>query len=267
VPVVPIDHLNDERLLVYRGVRDPALARRSGLFVAEGRLVVERLLRMRRYSVESLLVSPTSLAALEDAVGILEPDVPVFVASPDELERLTGFNLHRGCLALVRRPRDVEPAPLIASAKLVVLLDGVADPDNVGGIFRNAAAFGADAVLLSRTSSDPLYRKAIRTSMAATLMVPFARYDDWPSISNLLGQYGFLLVTLSPRATLSIDDFVRALTGHERIALVLGTEAAGLGDDVRRAADADVRIPTSAHVDSLNVAVASGVALSRVSRV
>ena len=101
--------------------------------------------------------------------------------TPDFLG-ITGFNLHRGCLALVERPAAIAPCQILRDARTIVVLEGVANADNVGGVFRNVAAFGADGVLLSPTCCDPFYRKAIRTSMGATLRVPFARIDDWPAV-------------------------------------------------------------------------------------
>jgi tRNA G18 (ribose-2'-O)-methylase SpoU len=152
---------------------------------------------------------------------------------------------------------------LLAPMRILVILEAVANPDNVGGVFRNAAAFGAGGVLLSPTCCDPLYRKAIRTSMGATLQVPYARAgaDDWPGAIARVRSAGFTIVALTPREpseTLSAFA-VRAHT--PRIALIVGTEGAGLTPEVEAAADYRVRVPISGTVDSLNVAVAAGIAL------
>lgn len=266
VTMVPVKDLGDERLKSYLAVSDPTLATHAGVFIAEGRIVVERLIRLKRHSLQSLLLSPSAFTALSPLLSELDPDIPVFVAELREFERITGFNLHRGCLAIAERPALPAPASLIASARLVVVLESVTDADNVGGIFRNAAAFLADAVLLSGASCDPLYRKAIRTSMAATLAVPYARYDDWASVRGLLRDSRLTVVSMSPRAALSVDDFVAGLKPDDRIALVLGTEGRGLSDAVRQTSDVDVRIPVSPLVDSLNVSVAAGIVLSRLAR-
>jgi tRNA G18 (ribose-2'-O)-methylase SpoU len=267
LPVIPIDDAADPRLADYRGVGEPALARQAGLFVAEGRLVVERVIASSRFTVESLLVTPAAFAALGRVVTALEPDVPIYVAPLSCFEPLTGFRLHRGCVALVRRPAATSVARIVAAARLVIALDGVSDADNVGGIFRNAAAFGADAVVLSPTTCDPLYRKAVRTSMAATLNVPFARSDRWPDDLADFRRAGFTVVALSPRADVRLDDFARAIPSAARIVLVLGAEGSGVSDGVGQAVDVAVRIPMTSAVDSLNVAVACGIALSRLPRV
>ena len=141
-----------------------------------------------------------------------------------------------------------------------MILEGVSNPDNIGGVFRNAAAFGAGGVLLSPTCCDPLYRKAIRTSMGATLRVPFARLDDWPAAIERVHQAGFTVVALTPREPAeALEDY--APPRQRRIALVVGTEGAGLTSTVEAAADVRVRIRMSDTVDSLNVAVATGIAL------
>jgi tRNA G18 (ribose-2'-O)-methylase SpoU len=154
----------------------------------------------------------------------------------------------------------------VSSARLVVVLEALTDADNVGSVFRNAAAFGVDAVLLGRTSCDPLYRKAVRTSMAATLAVPFARIGDMSDALARLCSLGFKLVALSPRGDTTLDDLRRSIARNERLALILGTEGAGLSVETEARAHVRVRIPMSSNVDSLNVAVAAGIALSRLGR-
>ena len=186
-----IESIDDPRVAEYRAVRDAELARTRGLFVAEGRLVVERLIADGRYTLRSVLVSEAAREALAPALASMPGRVPIYVCRAADLRGITGFDLHRGCLALAERPAPVPAAALVAAARLVVALDGVGNADNVGGVFRNAAAFGVDAVLLGPTCCDPLYRKAIRTSMAATLRVPFARVDDWAAALALLRAAGF----------------------------------------------------------------------------
>ena len=155
-------------------------------------------------------------------------------------------------------------AALVGPAKLVVALDGVGNADNVGGVFRNAAAFGVDAVLLGPTCCDPLYRKAIRTSMAATLRVPFSRVDDWAAALALLRAAGFAIVALTPREPAEDLAAFAARPRPGRVALLIGAEGAGLTSESEAAADYRVRIPIRPDVDSLNLAVACGIALERL---
>ena len=152
---------------------DGELLRRRNRFVAEGRIVVGRLLEAD-HRVESLLVNDASHRALAASLSRLPQDVPVYVCDTDEFTAITGFNLHRGCLALAERPIARSPDEVVRREDLLLVLEGVTDPDNVGSAFRNAAAFGA-SVLLSETCCDPLYRKAIRTSMGSVLRTPYAR--------------------------------------------------------------------------------------------
>ncbi len=265
MPIIRLQTLNDPRVRDYRAVSDPELVRRRHLFVAEGRLVVERLIDARRHAIQSMLLSETALAGMQAAVDRIPSDVPVYVSSADGFLGLTGLNIHRGCLALVERPAGSSVEEVIRPARTVVVLEGVADPDNVGGIFRNAAAFGADAVLLSPTCCDPLYRKAIRTSMAATLRVPFARVADWPAGLHALRDRGFLIAALTPRMPSLALDEVACAPRPERLALLFGTEGAGLSEAACELADLRVRIPVADEIDSVNVAVAAGIALSRLS--
>jgi tRNA G18 (ribose-2'-O)-methylase SpoU len=269
MPIVPLSTLADPRLAGYREISEPELVRDRGLFVAEGRLVVERVLR-QGFTIRSLLLNAAAHAALAPLLSALERETPVYVADASEFQRLTGHDFHRGCLALVERPKPRPLVPLLEAARTLVVLEGVANPDNVGGVFRNAAAFGVDAVLLSPTTTDPLYRKAIRTSMAQTLRVPFARIGGepgqppWPDALSLLAERGFQLVALTPREpSLDIDAFARTQRSA-RTALLVGTEGAGLSEAVEVRAEQRVRIPIRRDVDSLNLAVAVGIALHRL---
>ena len=267
---MPDEHLEspgDPRVADYRDVPDRELLRARGLFVAEGRLVVERLIEQGRYRVRSLLLSDVARAALAPAVARLAPDVPVYICAAAHFEPITGFHVHRGCLALVERPPPAPIDEVLRDARLVVVLEDVANADNVGGVFRNAAAFGADAVLLNRASCDPLYRKAIRTSMGATLTVPFARIDDWPGGLAEVAARGWTIVALTPRQpSVPLDEFAR-LHPPDRLALVVGAEGAGLSEGAAALAAFHVRIPMTSTVDSLNLAVATGIALSTLSAV
>jgi tRNA G18 (ribose-2'-O)-methylase SpoU len=269
MPVVRLSGPGDARVTAYRSVSDAELVRQRGLVVAEGRLVVERLIAERRYAIQSVLVSEAARRALDPVLAALEPDVPVYVCERPDFSGITGYDVHRGCLALAKRPTPPSLDAILSRAQLIVALEGVSNADNVGGVFRNAAAFGADAVLLDPASCDPLYRKAIRTSMAATLRVPFARLaeraGEWPAALADLRARGFTLVALTPaESAWDLDDFAR-LPHPGRLALLLGSEGPGLSGAASAAADYHVRIPVSPHVDSLNLAVAAGIALYRLS--
>lgn len=258
-----IDSPEDPRVAAYRGVRDGELLRSTGLFVAEGRHIVRRVAGDGRFRVQSLLVNDAALNGLEPVLARLGASVPILVAEPEALSAIAGYDVHRGCLALVHRPPPVPVDLLAETAALLVVLEGVSNADNVGGIFRNAAAFGAGGVLLSPTCCDPLYRKAIRTSMGATLSVPFARVeqDDWPRVLTRLSAAGFTIVALTPgEPSQSLESFA-ARPRTSRVALMLGTEGAGLTPAAESAADYRVRIPIAADVDSLNVATAAAIAL------
>lgn len=258
----------EPRLSLFGAVRDPELAVRHGLFIAEGRLVVERLIQLMPHAVVSLLVTETARRALETQLAVLDPSIPVYVAPQALFEQLTGFQIHRGCLALAQRPPRSALGDLPPTARTLVALDSLTDADNVGSIFRTAWALGGDAVVLGPTTCDPLYRKAIRTSMAATLAVPFFRVDAWANALSHLKAQGFQLVALSPHASrLTIDAFADQTAPHQKLVLMLGAEGTGLSDESLTRADVHVRIPVRPGVDSLNVAVASGIALARLGRV
>jgi tRNA G18 (ribose-2'-O)-methylase SpoU len=269
MPIVRISGPDDPRVAEFRDVADHNRLRQRGLFVAEGRLVVERLIHDGRFTVRSLLLNAAAWRALEPAVAPLGEAVPVWVCETQDFEHLTGYNLHRGCLALASRPCPLALEDLLAGARSLLVLEEVANADNVGGLFRNAAAFGVDGVVLSGGCADPLYRKSIRTSMAATLRVPFAvvsHEEGWRETLERLRAAGFQVVALTPgESAQDLDDFA-GTARHERIAVLLGAEDAGLSREAEAAADIRVRIAVRREVDSLNVAVAAGIALHRLLR-
>ena len=262
MPIVPIDELDDPRLEDYRNVPDPVLLRKRGLFVAESRLVVRELLSHQRLNTRSVLATPAAYDSLRDLLTDRTDNLAVYVASHQFLQNIVGFNVHRGCLAIGERPAPVtdRTLPALTAGRLVVVLERVSNPDNVGSIFRNAAAFGANGVLLSPGCGDPLYRKAIRTSLGATLRIPYGEVDDWPEGLTRLQELGFATMgmTLDPDAV-ELDAVVT--DAPTPIALLFGTEGTGLSDEAAALLDYRVRIPIADSVDSLNVATASGIAL------
>ncbi len=264
----PIEQLDDPRIAIYRNVKDATLRDARGLFVVESRLCVRRLISVSRFSVCSVLVTETALGALGDVLSQLGEEVPIYVATSSLLEELVGYNLHRGCIALARRDSEGSlDAVLNANPRLLVGLEQVANPENIGNIFRNAMAFGADAVLLSRGCADPLYRKAVRVSMGGTLLTPFAYVGGWPAAIERLQTAGFATLALSTEAgAIDLAEFSVETGTSARIALILGAESEGLDAATLAAVDWRVRIPMAAGVDSLNVATAAGIALHQCFR-
>jgi tRNA G18 (ribose-2'-O)-methylase SpoU len=257
--IIRIDDPADPRVAPYLSIRERDLAGRQGRFVAEGKVVLNVLFSAARFKAESVLVLENRLAGLADTLRLALPSMPVYAASQPVMDAIAGFHIHRGILAIGRKRDDDGPESLIASLPpraLVVVLVGLSNHDNVGAIFRNAAAFGADAVLLDETCCDPLYRKAIRVSVGAALKVPFAIASDAGSIAALLDRAGFGQVALSP----SGEGDIRYASRPDRLALYLGTEGDGLPGALLSRLQT-VRIGMAKGFDSLNVAAASAVAL------
>lgn len=247
MPIVPVDDPDDDRLAVYRDLTDADLRRRGDALIAEGATVLRRLLASP-YRVLSLLVTPSRLDPSWASL-----DVPVFVATQQVMNRVAGFDIHRGVLAAAARRPLPSPAAVLAHARRVVVLEGISDTENMGALFRNAAAFGMDAVLLTPDCCDPLSRRAVRVSMGNVLHVPFA-FVTSDSLDDL---DGFTTVALTPAPDAEPIDFVEPA---ERIAFLLGAEGPGLRPTTLAAADRRVRIPIAPDVDSLNVATAAAVA-------
>jgi tRNA G18 (ribose-2'-O)-methylase SpoU len=262
VSVVRVVSLDDPALTPlladYRDLRDVRLRTRHeaehGVFVAEGDKVIRRAI-VAGYPVRSLLMAPRWLDGLRD---VLDPvDAPCLVADEPVVERLSGFHVHRGALAVLeRRPLPVV-GDLLGSARRVLVLEDVNDHTNVGAVFRNAAAFGMDAVLLSPRCADPLYRRSIKVAMGAVFAVPWTRLEDWYGAPDLLRAHRYQVLALTPAS--DAVHIAKAPLG-ERVALLLGSEGHGLSGRWLAAADERVHIPMSGDVDSLNVAAASAVA-------
>jgi len=257
--VVRIERADDPRLAPYADLRDRTQRLRAGCFVAETREVVRQILAAGRFRLRSLLTTEAGLAAL----GPLPEDLEVFVAPLGILKTVVGFDFHRGCVALGEREAEADAASLLAAApRRLVVLDEIRNADNLGGIFRNARAFAVDGVLLSPGTLDPLYRKVVRISMGAAVIVPFARLDPWAQGLSALGRAGLTRVALVARG----GEHPAVLEQlREPVALLLGSEGDGLGPEALAAADRRVTIPMACGVDSLNVAVACGIALHRLS--
>jgi tRNA G18 (ribose-2'-O)-methylase SpoU len=231
-----------------RSVREPA----DGLFIAEGAKVIQRALQAG-YRPRAVLTEPKWLPGL---AGALEgTGAEILLASPDVLRSVTGYRVHRGALASFERRPLPPPAALVATAQFVVVLVDLVDHTNVGAVFRNAAALGADAVLVTPGCADPLYRRSVKVSMGAVLGVPWTRTGADP-LADLPG-FTTIAMTLAADAT----ELGAVRLGRPRRAVLLGTEGDGLPDDLASRADLRVRIPMAGGVDSLNVAAASAIAL------
>ncbi len=248
--------LDDERLADYRDLRDHRPGEVSGRFVVESEVVVRKLLASP-LSVVSLLLTAPRLASLEAALEAAAARFPIYVVPQAVMDLMAGFHVHRGCLAIAERPRG---AGLPADTRLVVVLVDLVDVDNLGAMARNAAAFGADALLLSPRCADPFYRKAVRTSAGAVLSLPIVRAGRWPDDLLTLREQGFVL------AGAVLGDHARPLADFvppARLALLFGSEGPGLDQDTQRLCDELLTIPMakSPAADSLNVATAGAVFL------
>jgi tRNA G18 (ribose-2'-O)-methylase SpoU len=254
-----IEHPDDPRIEGYRQVRERDLVGREGGFVIEGEVVLRTAVRAGRHDVASVLIDAKRLGALADVLAALPPEVPVYAASQAVLDRIVGFHIHRGVLALGRRGAEAAAPDLLEALParaLVAALFGIGNHDNMGGIFRNCAAFGVDAVLLGADCCDPLYRKAIRVSVGASLMIPTARLRAGEDPLQALEQAGFEVVALSPAGAVPLNELRRGA----RVAALFGSEGPGLPAEILARART-AAIPMAPGFDSLNVAVASGVVL------
>ncbi len=256
---VDIDDPADPRLADYRDLRDVELRKHleaeHGLFLAEGEKVVRRAVEAG-YPPRSFLMAPRWLDALADVLE--SADAPCFVMPESMVEEVTGFHVHRGALASLRRLPLPSVESVLDGARSVLVLEDIVDHTNVGAILRSGAAMGFDAVLLAPRCADPLYRRAVKVAMGAVFSMPWTRLPDWHDALPDLTSRGFTTVAL----TLA-DDAVpveEAVAGVDRLALVLGGEGHGLSARWEESADRRAIIPMAAGIDSLNVAAASAVA-------
>ena len=283
-PLVMVSDPADPRLAAYRDLKDPARRLRPGpdesTLVVEGRLAVDRLLTSD-YGLRSLLVDDHQVTAASDLVAAARArGAPVYVGSRDVVAGTVGFALHRGVVAEAMRPPSLSPAAVLAASAgqtvahgaypLVAVLEGLNDHENIGALFRNAAAFGVTGVLLDPTCADPLYRRSIRVSVGHVLHVPFARLDPWPTALEHVRAAGFLVAALAPRGAdagdvpivglRELNDSISDFGHFVGVALMLGAEGPGLTPRALAASDVVVAIKMAAGVDSLNVAAAAAVA-------
>ncbi len=259
-PVIEVDDPDDPVLRDYRHLTDVQLRTRveppQGLFIAEGALVIRRALASG-HRLRSVLMTAGWLEQM--AAVLADTDAPVYVGSGEVVDAVTGFHVHRGALAAVHRRPLPEPGALLSAARRLVVLEDVVNHTNLGAVFRGAAALGMDGVLLSPSCADPLYRRSVRVSMGEVFAVPWTRLPGWPRALADVRDAGFRLLALTPAAGALPLDEVR-VAPDERLAVLLGTEGAGLSPRAVAACDAAVRIPRARGVDSLNGAAAAAVA-------
>ncbi|MCW4459463.1 RNA methyltransferase [Microbacterium sp. MPKO10] len=265
--ITPITDLNAPGLRDYSQLTDVALRRvlepEGGLYLAESPKVIRRALAAG-HRPRSVLLLEKWLPDIEDDLRAF-PDLPVYVGTPEVLETLTGFHMHRGALASMHRPPLASIADTIAGAERIVILEDIVDHTNVGAIFRAVAGIGADAVLVGPRCADPLYRRSVRVSMGCVLQVPWTRMPDWSTSIDEVKHAGFHVAALAlDDHAITLDEFSRQVP--ERVALCLGAEGDGLSPRALRSADSAIVIPMMHGVDSLNVASASAVALWELRR-
>jgi tRNA G18 (ribose-2'-O)-methylase SpoU len=258
IRIVAVQDPADPRLTPYRDLRDRAL-RDRGDFIAEGEVVLRTLLRAGRHPIRSMLLAERQAERLAELMTTAPPDIPVYAAPQAVMDQIVGFPIHRGILAHGQAAPAISADALLvdlAPDAVVLGLTGIANHDNVGGLFRNAAAFGAAAVVLDADCCPPLYRKAIRVSVGAALTTPFVQLSVGTDVVALFERHGFEVVALSPTGGRPLRDLQR----RGRTAVLLGAEGAGLSPTVM-ARTRTVSIAMAAGFDSLNVGVTSGIVL------
>lgn len=258
--LVDIDDPSDARLADFRDLTDADVRPdRRGIVIAEGVNVVARLVRSP-YPVRAVVGVPERISALS---AVLDPlTVPVYRVGKWTLSDAVGFRVTRGVLASADRVAEPALPALLERAARLAVLEGLNDFENLGALFRNAAAFGVDAVLLDPRCADPLYRRSVRVSMGHALQIPFARLPEpWPDAVASVRASGFQTIALSPSGDVPLAE----LAPPRRWALLLGAEGPGLSPAALARADLRVRIPMAPGVDSLNVATAAAVAFAHLS--
>ncbi len=258
-PIIRIDNPDDPRVAPFREVRERDVAGSHNGFIAEGEVVLNVLARSPLYRARAVLLADKRVATLAPLIARFQDDTLVYAASQPVMDSIAGFPIHRGILAFAERPDPIPAAVLLSGLRddvLVLALFGISNHDNMGGIFRNAAAFGVDAVLIDGACCDPLYRKAIRVSVGGVLTVPFARIAPGEDAIGMLEARGCGVAALTPGGRISLSDYRPA----GPCAVLLGSEGAGLPDDILARAET-VSIAMASQWDSLNVATTSGIVL------
>ena len=263
MPIFPVTDPADPRLAAFTSIREKDLTRgHGGRFIVEGKVTLETLLTRSRFAVESLFLAESRLEPLAGLLAHVPAEVPIYVAPQEVMDQIAGFPMHRGVLACGLKGEIPLPGEFLRASTPgpLLLLSDLSNHDNVGACFRNAAAFGAGAILLDERCCDPLYRKAIRVSAGASLFVPYARGGTGLGMVNAALNAGYTVWAMTPRAEAAP---MQALPVPDRLAILLGAEGPGLPGDLI-AACTPVRIPMSEGFDSINVATAGAIALAHV---
>jgi tRNA G18 (ribose-2'-O)-methylase SpoU len=268
VYVCDINDPDDARLDNFRDLnsidRRPDLPGGKGLVIAEGVLVVQRMLASP--------FAPLAFLGTDRRLTELTPDLagnaaPFYRVSAEVMADVIGFHLNRGVLAAARRIPERSVEQVADSARTIAVLEGVNDHENLGSIFRNAAGLDVDAVVFGTGCADPLYRRAVRVSMGHALLVPYARAAEWPADLNTLQQMGFRLLAMTPASDSATLSAAMTTMRGERVAILVGAEGPGLSHAALKASDQRVRVPMSRGTDSLNVATAAALAFYERARV
>jgi tRNA G18 (ribose-2'-O)-methylase SpoU len=264
VPAIAITDPDDPRIGDYRALTDLELRTRweppNGLFIAEGELVITRALRAG-YQMRSALVDQKRA---EQLTG-LPDDAPLYTATPPVLESITGFHVHRGILASFHRRPLPSLDELLANVGNLAVLEGLNTHTNLGALFRSAAALGIDAIVLSPTCADPLYRRAVRVSMGEVFAIPYTKTEAWPDPLHTIREAGYTLLAMTPAPdAVALQQLTPAQ--RKRPALLLGAEGPGLSAEALKASDVRVAIPMHNNVDSLNVATAAAITFYELTR-
>jgi tRNA G18 (ribose-2'-O)-methylase SpoU len=263
---IPVTHPDDPAIAEFRMIRERDLVGRQNKFIVEGSVVLSMLAAAHAkggaFRAEKLLILDRKLPAIASILDQFPGDIPVYVADAAVLDSIVGFHLHRGILALGQRVESLSQAnagKMQTGSSLVLAGFGLSNHDNMGALFRNAAAFGVNHVFLDATSCDPLYRKALRVSVGSVLTVPWSHGGDASAILRMLADQGYEIWGLSPQGEIDI----RAIRPSSRVALIVGTEGEGLSPAILSAIRT-ARIPQVPGLDSLNVGTATGIALFHV---
>lgn len=267
---ITITSIDDPRIESFRDVRDRDLYSRGGVFVAESEAVIRRLLHAPQRFV-SLLLSPLRYESLREDLSALDENVPIYLTDLETMGGIAGFHVHRGALAIARRPSAAELSidsvlgPLRNKTSLrLLMLEGITNVDNMGGLFRNAAGFGIDAIVLDPTCCDPLYRKSVRVSMGHVLSVPYAVASAWPAEAIRIKEQWE--VTMIAAELCDGSKPLWELPRPQKWAIVVGSEATGISAQTLQECDLVARIPMFRDVPSLNVATAAAVFLYEMNR-